>query len=135
MRGERGEGRGPKDRGARSSEKDPTDVVENLDTLFDRFNVKQIENLLFQSTQGLHFIFENSDIAKVLGKPSNDKNFFNEENVQKVQGLLSGILDCPGLHEKRSFLERLPSEDFELLVRSYFQLVENAILASSDVRH
>jgi hypothetical protein len=95
----------------------------------------QIEYLLYQSTQGFHFIFDNSDIVRVMSEPTNEKEFFTQENMKKVQGLLTNFLDCPSLEEKRSFLDRLPGEDFELLVRAYFQLVDNTILACSDLRH
>lgn len=123
--GERGEGRGPKDRGSKSS--------TGLDAEVQ--NLEQIEYLLFQSTQGIHFIFDNADIAKVLGKPTEDKSFFTEENMKKVQGLLTSFLDCQSLQAKRSYLERLPVTEFELLIRAYFQLVDNTILANSNIRH
>lgn len=98
-------------------------------------NLEQIEYLLFQSTQGVHFMFEKQDIVKVLSQPKTDESFFTEANMKKVQGLLSGFLDCETLQSKQSYLDRLAKEDFELLVRAYFQLVENTILAHSDIRH
>lgn len=97
--------------------------------------LEQIEYLLFQSTQGVHFMFENSDIAKVMSQPNDEKMFFTDQNMEKVQDLLSRFLESPTLQEKRSFLERLPVEEFELLIRAYFQLVEKTILAHSNIRH
>lgn len=97
--------------------------------------MEQIEYLLFQSTQGIHFVFENSEIARVLARPNQETDFFKEENMDKVQGLLSGFLDRASLVEKKSFLESLPDADYELLLRAYFQLVDNTILAHSDLRH
>ncbi len=152
MRDERGEGRGPKNQKDAKEKQEPIDsgaqetkpqvpvvvgdsVAESLEIVLDRMNTKQIEYLLFQSTQGLHFIFENLDIAHILRNPVDDRVFFTEEKMKKVQRLLSGLLDCATLQEKRSYLERLGAEDFELLVRSYFHLVENTILAHSDIRH
>jgi len=128
MRDERGEGRGRKDRGT----KEPSKLEHGIDSLK---NLEQIEALLFQSTMGLHFMFENADIAKILSKPTDDAKFFTEENMKKVQSLLSGMLDCPSMPEKRSYLERLANDDFEVLVRAYFQLVDKTILAHSKVRH
>lgn len=101
----------------------------------DNLNLEQIEYLLFQSTQGIHFVFENSEIARVLARPNQETDFFKEENMDKVQGLLSGFLDRASLVEKKSFLESLPDADYELLLRAYFQLVDNTILAHSDLRH
>lgn len=98
-------------------------------------NVSQIEYLLYQSTQGIHFMFENADIAGVMKTPTDDASFFNTDNMERVQGLLSSFLDKPTIQQKQSFLERLPKEEFELLVRAYFHLVENTILSHSNLRH
>lgn len=102
-------------------------------------NLAQIEYLLFQSTQGIHFMFANSDVARILKKSNRlgdeEEELFTLANMEKVQGLLNRFLDCPSMNEKQTFIERLPQEEFELLVRAYFQLVENTILAHSDFTH
>jgi hypothetical protein len=98
-------------------------------------HTSQIEYLLHQSTQGLHFMFSNRDIAKIMKNPVPSDEFYSTENMEKVQNLLTDFLDFPSLDAKKVYLERLPETDFELLVRAYFQLVENTILAHSTVRH
>lgn len=98
-------------------------------------SLDQIEYLLYQSTQGVHFMFENSEIAKVLREPVDETEFFTTSNMEKVKGLLTDLLDRPSMIEKKSFLERLSSEDYELMIRAYFHLVENTILANSNLRH
>jgi hypothetical protein len=123
MRGEQGEGRGPKDDGAKDKLKDESGKKTDSETL------------AAQSTQGVHFMFDNADIVRVLSEPTENKDFFTEKNMKKVQGLLSRFLDCASIQAKRSFLDHLPKEDFELLVRAYFQLVDNTILAHTDIRH
>jgi len=123
--GEHGEGRGPKTR----------NPMDGFGCEVDEANLEQIEYLLFQSTQGVHFIFENSEIAKILSQPHDEKKFFTEANMNKVQRLLADLLERPGVYEKRSYLESLGAENFELLVRAYFHLVENTILAHSTLRH
>jgi len=126
--GERGQGRGPK------AQSNKTNKGGNAQ--FDNIkNLEQIEYLVFQSTQGIHFIFDRADIVPILSRPSDDKEFFTDANMNKVHGLLSGFLDCESLQSKRSYLDRLPAGDFELLVRAYFHLVENTILAHSNIRH
>jgi hypothetical protein len=168
MRGEQGEGRGPKDGDAKAKAKTKSGdaaavkskdkAVENnssidaakereaiasqtpneqtrIEDLEHLKNLEQVEYLIFQSTQGVHFMFDNSDIAKVLSQPTESKNFFTETNMKKVQGLLTKFLDCSSIQAKRSYLDHLPKEDFELLVRAYFQLVDNTILAHSTIRH
>jgi hypothetical protein len=98
-------------------------------------SLQEIEYLLYQSTQGFHFMFENTEIVRVLGQPTQDIDYLTADRMEKVQGLLSGILDRETFMEKRSYIERLSKEDHELLVRAYFQLVDNTILAHSDLRH
>ena len=114
MSGARGEGRDSKD--APSGQLD------------------QIEYLLFQSTQGLHFIFDHSDVATVLRRDDNGGPL-DIKLMDKVQGLLSGLLGKQSMTEKRSYIDGLPRGDYELLVKAYFQLVDKTILASSQLRH
>ncbi|MEK7357910.1 MAG: hypothetical protein AAB250_15780 [Bdellovibrionota bacterium] len=116
---ERGEGRGSKEAAAKVSDQ----------------QVDQIEYLLYQSTQGLHFIFDHSEVAKVLKSKAPTEEPLTLQHMEKVQGLLSSLLDRKAIDEKKSFLESLSGEDYELLVRAYFQLVDKAILANSTLRH
>lgn len=98
-------------------------------------NLNQIEYLLDQSIQGIHFMFDHADIVRVLSKYQNDQDFFTFDNMGKVQDMLTKFLERPTITEKRSFLERLSAEEHELLIRAYFHLVENTILSHSNVRH
>jgi len=98
-------------------------------------SLKQIEYLLHQSTQGLHFVFDHAEIARVLSQPTDDQAFFTFDNRDKVQEMLTQFLERPTIVEKRSFLERLKQEEFDLLIRAYFHLVDNTILANSDLKH
>lgn len=98
-------------------------------------NLGEIEYLLFQSTQGIHFAFDNQDIAEILKTPVNDEEFFTLENMEKIQDLLSTFIEKKTIQEKKGFLERLSRQDYSLFIRAYFQLVENTILAHSNIRH
>jgi hypothetical protein len=119
MSAPRGEGRGSKE-----ALKAQTDA-----------QVDQIEYLLYQSTQGIHFIFDHSDVAKVLKTKAPDEEPLTLEHMEKVQSLLSSLLDRQTMIEKKSYLESLSGDDYELLVRAYFKLVDKAILAHSTLRH
>lgn len=118
MTGARGEGRG----------------ARNLNSAGADGSVDQIDYLLHQSSQGLHFIFDHHEIANVLRKDEDSKPL-DIKHMDKVQGLLTGLLGKQSITEKRSFLERLPRNDYELLVKAYFQLVDKTILANSHLRH
>lgn len=118
MTGARGEGRG----------------ARNLGTSAGEAGEDQIEYLLHQSTQGHHFIFDHHDVAVVLRKDE-DGAPLDIKHMDKVQGLLTGLLGKKSILEKRSFLDTLARDDYELLVKAYFQLVDKTILANSQLRH
>lgn len=98
-------------------------------------NLDQIEYLLYQSTQGFHFMFDHSEIVKVLKRHNDDKDFFTFTNMGKVQDMLTHFIEKPTMEQKRRYLESLGTEEYELLIRAYFHLVENTILANSNIRH
>jgi hypothetical protein len=106
-----------------------------MNQVADDPSLTQIEYLLHQSTQGIHFMFERNEIVRVLSQPTDDQDFFTFDNMGKVQDMLTQFLERPTIGEKRSFLERLTPEEHELLIRAYFHLVENTILANSNIRH
>jgi hypothetical protein len=114
MTGPMGEGRGAKDQ---------------------QTGTEQIEYLLYQSTQGIHFIFDHSEIAKILKGSAFGPEGLSAEHKEKVQELLTSLLDRPSMSEKKSYLESLSRKDYELLLRAYFQLVDKTILAHSNLRH
>lgn len=98
-------------------------------------DLERIEYLLYQSTQGFHFMFDHAEAAKVLRESQDDEDFYSFSNSEKVQEMLSKFMEKPSLDEKRLFLERLDRADYKLLVRAYFHLVENTILANTTIRH
>jgi hypothetical protein len=104
-------------------------------SLIEHKNLEEIEYLLAQSTQGIHLLFDNPSIAKVFKKPSDDVDLFNFETVSRVQELFTDLIGKKSLYEKQMFLDTLKVEDFELLMRTYFHIVENTILASDNYKH
>lgn len=98
-------------------------------------NLEQIEYLLYQSTQGIHFMFDHAEAAKVLREAQDDSEFYSFSNSEKVQEMLSKFIERPTLGDKRLYLETLNEDEYKLLVRAYFHLVENTILANTSIRH
>lgn len=96
--------------------------------------LNQIEYLLQQSTQGIHFVFGNQEIARVL-QFDESVDFEADHDAQEVQKLVANFLDRPSLAEKQSFLERLSEDEYKVLLKAYFQLVEKTILSRSRLRH
>ncbi len=97
--------------------------------------LQEIEYLLSQSVQGLHLLFNNNVVAKILKTPTEDIDFFSFENIKTVQDLLSDFISQKTLQEKENFLKNLGDTEYELLVRTYFNIVDNAVLESTDLKH
>jgi hypothetical protein len=95
----------------------------------------QIEYLIHQSTQGIHFLFDKKDVSRVMMVPTNEKDFFTMKNMERVQSLLSRFLEKPTLNDKERFLRSLTATERDLMIRAYFHLVENAIRSNSDLSH
>src|SRR5438270_11026288 len=93
----------------------------------DKDKLGEVEYLFSQSAQGLHILFDNADIRRVLSRPTEEMDFFTFENVDRVQKLLSDFIAKETLQAKRDFLEKLDQETHDLLLRTYFNIVENSI--------
>lgn len=95
----------------------------------------QIEYLIHQSTQGVHFLFDKKDVSRVMMVPTDEKDFFTMKNMERVQSLLSRFLGKPTLNDKERFLRSLNATERDLMIRAYFHLVENAIRSNSELSH
>lgn len=98
-------------------------------------HLDQIEHLLAQSMNGIHLLFNNRTIARILAIPTEDERLFENKNLDRIQHLFSELVSQESFWEKVQFLEALEPEAFELLLRTYFHIVENSLYASSTVRH
>jgi hypothetical protein len=98
-------------------------------------HLDQIEHLLAQSMNGIHLLFDNETIARVLKTPTDDKDLFNSGNLEKIQDLFSRFVEADSLDDKLSFLQSLDSVSYELLLRTYFHIVEHSLYASDTIRH
>jgi hypothetical protein len=97
-------------------------------------NLAQMEALLAQSARGIHILFDNRSLAKVLGRNVDDKDFFDFNKMKKVQDVMTELIKKKSYVEKVAFLKDLDDESFEMLVRTYFHIVENTVRAT-DLKH
>ncbi|MCC6276578.1 MAG: hypothetical protein IT289_01540 [Oligoflexia bacterium] len=95
----------------------------------------EVEYLFNQSAQGIHVLFDNAMIRKVLSRPTEEIDFFTFENVNKVQKVLSDFIAKESLAAKKAFLESLDQDTHELLLRTYFNIVENSIYEQGALKH
>lgn len=97
-------------------------------------HLDQIEHLLAQSMNGIHLLFDNATIAKVLRIPTEDDELFAFQNLDRIQDLFSQLVQHESFQSKVSFLKSLETDAFEMLLRTYFHIVENSLYATTD-RH
>ncbi len=97
--------------------------------------LKQLEALLTQSTNGIHLLFDRKTLTDILQHPTEAMEFFTIENINRVQNILGEFLKRQKFDDKRQYLFSLDKESYELLVRSYFNIVENTILETTKLRH
>ena len=95
----------------------------------------QIEHLLTQSTKGVHLLFDRDTLVNTLQEPINSRDYFNFDNLNKVQNILTEMIQQPTIAEKKHYLSTLEDDAYELFVRTYFNIVENTVLTSSQNHH
>ena len=98
-------------------------------------NLERMESLLKQSAMGIHILFDNHSIAKVMGQGKDDKDFFDFNKMKCVQDAMTALIAKKTYVEKIAFLKDLDEESYEMLVRTYFHIVENTVRANSDHHH
>ncbi len=101
----------------------------------DKEQLKEVEYLFNQSAQGYHVLFDNREIRRVLSRPTEEIDFFSFENVQRIQKILSEFIAKGSIQSKMDFLENLDRETYDLLLRTYFNIVENSIYESGSDKH
>lgn len=110
-----------------------TESVKNLK--ISENHLDQIEHLLAQSMIGIHLLFDNETIAKVLKTPTEHLDFFQPRNLDKIQELFTDFIKMATLEEKRIYLASLDQDSFETLLRVYFHIVDNSLLQAEGDRH
>lgn len=98
-------------------------------------HLDQIEHLLAQSMNGIHLLFDNETIAKILKTPTEEKELFHFKNLDRIQELFTAFVQNESLQQKRMWLESLDQESFEMLLRTYFHIVDNSLFAADNTRH
>lgn len=83
---------------------------------------------------GIHLLFDNETIADVLKTPTEHLDLFHMKNLDKIQDLFTEFLQRKTLQEKQLYLHSLDRESFEMLLRTYFHIVDNSLMTDSD-RH
>ena len=98
-------------------------------------SLERMEALLKQSAMGIHILFDNLAIAEVMAKTTDDKDFFDFNKMKRVQDVMTDLIAKKTYFEKMSFLRDLDKESYEMLIRTYFHIVENTVRAENELSH
>ena len=96
-------------------------------------DLNEIELFLNQSTRGHHLLFDTRKVAEILKIPTEHLNFFKKNNIHKIQNLLTRLIAKKSLKAKKHYLESLDPEAFEIILRTYFHIVDNALASTSRI--
>lgn len=97
--------------------------------------LEQMDNLILQSAKGIHLLFDKSDIINALTSGNSHKEDHDIAKLKKIQEVLYKFISLKQYSEKREFLKTLSREDYTLLIRAYFKIVENSMLSKVKTRH
>lgn len=84
---------------------------------------------------GIHLLFDNETIARILRIPTEEKDLFHIKNLDRIQELFTEFVQNESLQQKRMWLESLDPESYEMLLRTYFHIVDNSLYAAETDRH
>ncbi len=101
----------------------------------DEQQVDNLKCILTQSEFGIHVLFENDLIAEVFKQPYTEEEFFEIENIKKVQDDILKLLQFKTLNDKRDFIRSLDEHDRHRIVRAYFYIIENNLRTSQRLPH
>lgn len=97
--------------------------------------LERMEALLKQSANGIHVLFKNSEIAAAI-KDSNQKvDFCDFSQMKKVQEVMTALIEKKTYIEKMAYIKDLDSESYQMLIRTYFHIVENTVRANTEQHH
>ena len=94
-----------------------------------------MEALLKQSAQGFHILFENKEIAKALSSAQDDKEFFDFEKMKRIQDVMTELVGKSSYYDKLAYLQELDRASYQLLIRTYFHIVDNTVRADYPHQH
>ena len=109
--------------------------MSKVEVYLDEQQVNNLKSILTQSEFGIHVLFENDLITKVFKEPHSEEDFFEIENIKKVQDDILTLLQFKTLTDKRSFIHSLSENDRHRIVRAYFYIIENNLRTSQKLPH
>ncbi|MBX9769527.1 MAG: hypothetical protein K2X47_19785 [Bdellovibrionales bacterium] len=100
--------------------------------MFSEDHMEQLRTLIEQSEKGIHLLFERQVLSRVLSQPEQELSL---EGLKSVQDVLGEFVQRKTLSEKRAFIQTLPDQTRELLIKAYFNLLDNKLQESIQLKH
>ena len=97
--------------------------------------LEKMEALLKQSAQGIHVLFQNSEIAAAIKNSDEKVDFCDFTQMKKVQDIMSTLIGKNTYIEKIAYIKELDQESYQMLIRTYFHIVGNTVRASTEQHH
>lgn len=98
--------------------------------------LERMEALLRQSAQGIHILFDNETIATSLRrKPRDDRELLDFNKMKKIQEIMTELITKATYYEKVAYLHSLSEDSFDMLIRTYFHIVENTVRQANGPTH
>ena len=97
--------------------------------------LEQMDNLILQSSKGMHLLFEKNEIILALNDAKRHQDEKDIDKLKKIQEVLYKFISLKKYSEKRDFLKTLGEDEQSLLIRAYFKIVENSMITKDKVRH
>lgn len=111
--------------------------MDDQQQLTDKCDIQidELEKLLNQSIKGYHHLFDREKITQILKTPTEEIDFFTIENMDIIQKLFDELIKKNSMQEKQAFIEKLDEKHFEILLRTYFHIVESTMLTNDIQKH
>ena len=95
--------------------------------------LEQVEYLIEQSIQGNHILFDTDTVRRIFHSPH--LSACSPEESYSVEHHIERIILQPTLEQKRAYLEGLDANTFKLVVKTYFNIVENNLFEHTEIKH
>lgn len=109
--------------------------LSKVEVFLDQEQISNLKSILNQSEAGIHLLFDNHLIADVFKNETSEQDFFQVENLKKIQEDLLKLLQCKTLLEKHDFIRALSKDRQHRIVRAYFYIIENNLKQAHRLTH
>ena len=109
--------------------------MSKVEVYLDEQQINSLKSILTQSEFGIHILFDNDLIKDVFKNEHSEEEFFEVENIKKVQNDILTLLHFKTLTEKRGFISSLSTEHKHRIVRAYFYIIENNLRTNQKRPH